>query len=112
MYRLDDRLFFANARYVKGRVREALHAAPPDTHSLVLDAEAVTHIDATGAAALEELTKSLRRQGVGLAIARLKHWPKRHFDDTGLTDVLGEERFYPTVRAAVAACANASGARR
>ena len=28
VYRLDDRLFFANAGYVKGRVREALRAAP------------------------------------------------------------------------------------
>ena len=28
VYRLDDRLFFANARYVKGRIREALRDAP------------------------------------------------------------------------------------
>ncbi|HEV2870443.1 MAG TPA: hypothetical protein VG409_03390, partial [Actinomycetota bacterium] len=28
VYRLDDQLFFANASYVKGRVREALHGAP------------------------------------------------------------------------------------
>ena len=28
VYRLDDRLFFANARYFKGRVREAIRAAP------------------------------------------------------------------------------------
>ncbi|WCB92223.1 hypothetical protein DSM104299_00913 [Baekduia alba] len=28
VYRLDDRLFFANANYVKGRVREALRGAP------------------------------------------------------------------------------------
>jgi hypothetical protein len=28
VYRLDDRLFFANAGYVTGRVREALHGAP------------------------------------------------------------------------------------
>jgi hypothetical protein len=29
--RLDDRLFFANASYVKGRVQEALRSAP-DRH--------------------------------------------------------------------------------
>ena len=33
VYRLDDRLFFANADYVKGRVREALRAAPARTHA-------------------------------------------------------------------------------
>ena len=42
VYRLDDRLFFANAQYVKGRVREAIHAAPTETSWFVFDAEAST----------------------------------------------------------------------
>ena len=53
VYRLDDRLFFANAGYVKGRVREALRAAPSEPHALVLDAEGVTHVDSAGLDALE-----------------------------------------------------------
>ena len=53
VYRLDDRLFFANARYFKGRVREAIRAAPAEVSWLVFDAEAVTHADATGLEALE-----------------------------------------------------------
>ena len=40
VYRLDDRLFFANARYVKGRVREALRGAPEAARWLVFDGEA------------------------------------------------------------------------
>jgi high affinity sulfate transporter 1 len=36
VYRLDDRLFFANARYFKGRVREAIRAAPSPVRWLVL----------------------------------------------------------------------------
>ena len=40
VYRLDDRLFFANASYVKGRVLEAVRGAPTTTHSVVFDAEA------------------------------------------------------------------------
>ena len=39
VYRLDDRLFFANASYVKGRIAEALRAAPYAAHALVFDAE-------------------------------------------------------------------------
>jgi hypothetical protein len=35
VYRLDDRLFFANASYVKGRVPEALRAAPTATRWLL-----------------------------------------------------------------------------
>ena len=40
VYRLDDRLFFANAGYVKGRVLEAVRGAPTATRSVVFDAEA------------------------------------------------------------------------
>jgi MFS superfamily sulfate permease-like transporter len=42
VYRLDDRLFFANQSYVKGRVREAVRGAGTETHDVVLDAEAET----------------------------------------------------------------------
>ena len=59
VYRLDDRLFFANAGYVKGRVREALRAAPTEPYALVLDAEGVSHVDAAGLDALAELASKL-----------------------------------------------------
>ena len=72
VYRLDDRLFFANARYVKGRVREALRGAPDEAHWLVFDAEAVSHVDATGLEALHELAVGLPRDGVALVVARMK----------------------------------------
>jgi len=38
VYRLDDRLFFANAGYFKARAREALAGAPTPTRWLVFDA--------------------------------------------------------------------------
>ena len=41
-YRLDDRLFFANAHYVKGRIHEAIAGAPAPVRWLVFDAEALT----------------------------------------------------------------------
>jgi high affinity sulfate transporter 1 len=107
VYRLDDRLFFANAGYVKGRVREAVRGAPPPTHWLVFNAEAVTQVDVAGIAALRELTDDLRHDGVSLAVARLKSAMHERFDEAGLTVLIGPERFYPTVHAAVEACAEA-----
>ena len=71
VYRLDDRLFFANAEYVKGRVREAIRAAPTETAWFVFDAEAVNHIDSTGIEALLDLTLDLRREDITLVVARL-----------------------------------------
>lgn len=105
VYRLDDRLAFVNAGYVKGRVQEAVRAAPQPVSWLVFDAEAVTHVDSTGLAALEALVQSLERQGITLVAARLKAPMRERFDDAGLTDTIGRERFHATVREAVDACA-------
>ena len=101
VYRLDDRLFFANAGYVKGRVLEAIRAAPTETEWFVFDAEAVSHIDSTGMEALIDLTRDLRRDGIRLVVARLRTRMKPDFDVSGLTDEVGAEHFYPSVKRAV-----------
>jgi SulP family sulfate permease len=107
VYRLDDRLFFANARYFKGRVREAIRAARAPVSWLVFDAEAVTHVDSTGLAALKQLTKDLRRDGITLVVARLRTRMEHQLELAGVTETIGRERFYPTVRAAVDAFVDA-----
>ena len=107
VYRLDDRLFFANARYFKARVREALRAAPGELSWLVFDAEAVTHADSTGLEALETLTNDLRREQITLVVARLRTRLQDQFEQAGVTATIGRERFYPSVRAAVDAYATA-----
>lgn len=109
VYRLDDRLFFANARYVKGRVSEAINGAPYPVAWLVFDADAMTHVDSTGLEALRELTEGLRRDGIKLVVSRLRGFLASDFAGAGLTEIIGRDRFYPTVRAAVEACAAASG---
>jgi high affinity sulfate transporter 1 len=99
VYRLDDRLFFANASYVKGRVLEAVRGAPTETHAVVFDAEGVTHADATGLGALEELVDALQNEGIKLSIARAKAPLTARLEQGGLSGI----RFHPTVRAAVEA---------
>jgi high affinity sulfate transporter 1 len=103
VYRLDDRLFFANAAYVKGRVREAIRAAPTETSWVVFDAEAINHIDSTGIEALLDLTRDLRGEGITLVVARLRTRMMPDFEVAGLAGAIGPEHFYPTVKSAVAA---------
>ena len=103
VYRLDDRLFFANASYVKGRVREALHGAPAPVRWFVFDAEALTHVDATGVDALTSLVRSLQEEGITFVLARLKDPMHQTLQEAGVLDLVGEPHVYPTVRAAVAA---------
>jgi len=109
VYRLDDRLFFANARYFKGRVREAIRAAPAPVRWLVLDAEAITHTDATGLEALADVADDLRRSEITLVMARLRTRMEEQLQAGGVLDVIPREHVYPTVRAAVDAYATPGG---
>jgi sulfate permease, SulP family len=104
VYRLDDRLFFANARYFKARVREAIRAAPGPVRWLVLDADAITHADATGLDALVDVTQDLRRDEITLVVARLRTRMEGLLEDAGALEAIGRSHLYPTVRAAVDAC--------
>ena len=104
VYRLDDRIFFANARYFKGRVREAIRGAPQPVHWLVFDAGAVTHADSTGLEALEQLVADLEREHVHFAVARLRTYMMERLETIGLAKAIGPENFYPSVRTAVEGC--------
>ncbi|MDH4159151.1 MAG: SulP family inorganic anion transporter [Actinomycetota bacterium] len=101
VYRLDDRLFFANSQYFRERVRAAIAAAPYDVHRFVFDAEGVTHLDGSGAEALETLVSQLADDGVTFVVARLKHRTRETFDQFGLVAAIGVDNFFPTVRQAV-----------
>jgi SulP family sulfate permease len=105
-YRLDDRLFFANAGYVSGRIREAIHGSPTPVRWLVFDAEALAHLDATGARALSDLIRSLKTEGIIFVFARVKTPMRHRLDDAGIVELVGPNHLYPTVRAAVQAASS------
>ncbi len=64
----------------------------------------MSHVDATGLEALRELAIGLPRDGVRLAVARMRPQVYERLVAGGVVEEIGEERFFPTVRAAVAAC--------
>jgi len=102
IYRFDAPPFFVNAEYLRQRVLE-LVAASPGVEWLVMNAEAWMFLDATAVDALKQLQTDLEQAGVTLCFARLKGRQREIFDETGLTDQVGESRFYPTVQSAVTA---------
>lgn len=103
VYRLDDRLFFANSGYFQSRVREAVQGAPYTVTAFVFDAEAVTSLDTTGAQLLREVIDELQGQGVHFVVARCRVAFELQIDHLGLDDVIPESNRFPTVRAAVQA---------
>ena len=107
VYRLDDRLFFANAGYVTGRVREGVHGSPTPVRWLVFDAEALAHLDATGARALGDMIRSFQADGIVFVFARVKGPMRRTLEAAGIVELVGPAHLYPTVRAAVQAASSA-----
>jgi anti-anti-sigma regulatory factor len=81
-------------------VQEALRGATTVTTALVLDAEAMTHIDSAGLQALHDLAGTLKDDGIALHFARAKH----PIADR-VAERVNEARFHGTVRAAVHAAA-------
>lgn len=102
VYRFDAPPFFVNAEYLRQRVL-ALIDASEDVRWLVLNAEAWTYLDSTAIDVLGRLDVELEQRGVALCFARLKGRQRDIFAETGLTARIGPDRFFPTVRAAVAA---------
>ena len=102
VYRFDAPPYFVNAEYLRQRVLELIDASD-DVRWLVLNAESWTYLDATAIDVVSRLQVELEQRGIALCFARLKGRQREIFEETGLTARIGQERFFPTVRAAVAA---------
>ncbi|MGN8247047.1 SulP family inorganic anion transporter [Cellulomonas soli] len=103
VYRIQGRLFFANAHFFKRRIWAAVDGAPRPVTTVVLDAGGLSGIDATAVDAVAEVHAGCLARNITLEVARATADLREHFASTGLTDVIGTEHFHPTVVAAVAA---------
>lgn len=101
VYRLYAPLVFANARHVAQRVRALVETAETRTRCLVLDLQAVTHVDVTAAEVLVDLHDELQASGIELRFARANR-PLREQLTAWLADhEIARERFFPSAHAAV-----------
>jgi SulP family sulfate permease len=101
--RLAAPLFFANSTVFTDAVKATITAAPAgDVRNLVLDLEAVTDIDVTGAEAFGGLTIWLAEKEVALSFSRARPQIRKRLRALGL---ISSETFYPTNRDALATLA-------
>ena len=82
----------------------------PQPAWIIVAAEPITDVDTTACDMLEELVEKLDQRGVHLVFAELKDPARRKIDRYGLEHVLGDDRFYPTIRTATDAYVEATGA--
>jgi MFS superfamily sulfate permease-like transporter len=101
MFRWDAPLFFANAELFQDRILEAVAASPTRVRRVVVAAEPVTSVDVTAADVLAELDDTLRGGDIELCFAELKDPVKDKLKRFGLFERFGDQRFFPTLGAAV-----------
>jgi MFS superfamily sulfate permease-like transporter len=104
VYRIQDRMFFANAHFFKRRLWAAVDGAPKPIRCVVLDASFISDIDASAEGALREVIEGLRDRNIELHVARAAFELRQKLDAVGLTDLIGADRFHGTVNVAVETC--------
>lgn len=103
--RLAAPLFFANGTVFATAVKDAVRAAGDGAvRHVVIDMEAVTDVDVTGAEAFASLEKWLTANDVEVSFSRVR---PQASDRLRALDLLTDERVFPTNRAAIAALAPA-----
>ncbi len=95
VFRFDMSLYYANAGYFETRVLEMV-ATNPDLEYLILDAEGINTIDATGEEVLVHLSERLKKVGITIIVARMKKQFIDAMRNTGALETMGGDnrRFF------------------
>jgi len=93
LMRFEGPLFFASAMYFEEKVLERV-AAKPDLKFIIVDAEAITEIDATGEDMLHQLSLRLAALHIELVFARTKRQVMDVFVRTGFAGPDWIDHFY------------------
>ncbi len=101
IYRYDAPICFANVENFKRRAMAAIAAEQERVEWFILNTEAIAEIDITAADMLAELHQELADKGITFALARVKQDLYAQLKRSGLQDLLGNERIYPTLKTAI-----------
>ncbi len=104
--RMDANLSFANVSTFQDLVLD-LDVNDPALEAIVIDMYPVNQIDSTATHTLRDVIETCRRSGVRLYLAGVKGPVKDVLDAAGLSDDLGEARFFLEVHDAVEAAEKA-----
>ncbi|MBI5839198.1 MAG: SulP family inorganic anion transporter [Chloroflexi bacterium] len=108
LFRFGAQLFFANANTFQEGVRQVVACNAP-ARWFVLDAEAVSDIDTTGAEALAHTIEDLEQRGITFALTRAEAPVPELLERYGLLDKIGKDGLFATNRLAVEAYCQATG---
>ncbi|MDE1991737.1 MAG: SulP family inorganic anion transporter [Rhizobiaceae bacterium] len=94
IYMLQGSILFYNADYIRMRLTAIAKELAAGTRCLLLDATAVSHIDSTGAAAMESIVEAMKERGILFAIADLGDENKGILDRAGVLGAIGVHNLF------------------
>jgi MFS superfamily sulfate permease-like transporter len=103
LYRFGAPLFYANAGRFLEEISSVVQPMPSAVRWVIVDSEAITHVDYSAARAVIALNKNLTEAGIKLGFARLPWDLRSEFDRHHLTETIGADRLFNRIHDAVAA---------
>ena len=100
--RIDESLFFGNARNLEECVHELI-AERPDVRAVLLIAGGINHVDATGLECLEHCAESMAHTGIELHLAEVKGPVLDRLERAGFLERLGRSRLHLSAHEAMLA---------
>ncbi len=101
VYLMYSPLWYGNADYFRGRVRQIIEGATQPVRAFVLDADGISDIDYTGTQVFAKVAADLQRGGVKLGVARSSHLVQRAFRHADLGAISGLGQLFTSVEDAV-----------
>jgi MFS superfamily sulfate permease-like transporter len=103
VYWFGSDLFYANVDRFVAQVHKLVVESPGPVRWLVVDAGAITSIDYTAGGTLKELVKDLAHHGAALVFTHISQSLKTDLDRQGLTEAIGTDLQFETLRECLAA---------
>ncbi|HEY5683558.1 MAG: SulP family inorganic anion transporter [Gammaproteobacteria bacterium] len=95
MIRFDGSLYFANTSYFEDKLQERI-VAKPDLKYVIVLADGINQVDATGEEMLTYLSERLRAADIEVLFVGTKRQVLDVFERTGLYEKIGAENFFRT----------------
>lgn len=109
VYRFASDLFYVNANLFLEDLTALANSSEP-LEWICLESGAITDIDFTGSLTIKQVISELQEHDVKLVIADMMTSVKQEFDRYGITKLIGEDAFHPTVGAAMRAFSSSKSA--
>jgi high affinity sulfate transporter 1 len=103
IYRFGSSLYFANANAFLEDIEAILEARAIPLRAFLLDAEAISDLDTSGAETLHQVAHMLRDRGIRFAVSRANPSLIARFGAFGLRDLIIDAQIYQTNRQALEA---------